>query len=138
MKKFIGTLNRTTFIALLLFVLFGTPLVSYAVWYPGQPIVPCGNADLSQPKCDFNGVVILMGNVVDMGVWLAPVVAAVAFAIAGILYITSAGDPGKLKRAHDIFFYTLVGLVIVLAAWLGIKAILTGLGAGARFDLLGR
>jgi hypothetical protein len=33
-----------------------------------------------------------------------------------------------LSKAHSIFFYAVFGLVIALAAWLIVKAIVTGLG----------
>ena len=55
-------------------------------------------------------------------------VAAVAFAWAGVLYLTAAGDEGKIGKAHAIFTDVLIGLGIVLSAWLIVKLIVTGLG----------
>lgn len=36
---------------------------------------------------------------------------------SGWLYLFARGDPGKIKDAHNMFLYTLVGGAILLAAW---------------------
>lgn len=36
---------------------------------------------------------------------------------SGWLYLFARGDPGKIKSAHDMFLYTLLGGAILLAAW---------------------
>jgi hypothetical protein len=43
-------------------------------------------------------------------------------------WLSGIGDTGKVSKAHSIFFYAVFGLVIALAAWLIVKAIVTGLG----------
>jgi hypothetical protein len=36
---------------------------------------------------------------------------------SGWLYLLARGDPGKIKSAHDMFTYTLIGGAILLGAW---------------------
>jgi hypothetical protein len=36
--------------------------------------------------------------------------------LAGFYFITSAGEPEKLKRAKDILIYTAIGLFVALLA----------------------
>ncbi len=105
-----------------------TPFVASA------QLVPCG--DTGQPTCDFNQLVGLVKNLMDFAITIAPFLAAIAFAFAGFYYFTSAGDTGKVEKAHDIFRNTAIGLVLVLAAWFVVKAILVGLGVGGDFNLL--
>jgi len=105
-----------------------SPLLAFAA-----PLVPCKNAG----ECNFNKLVELAKNIINLAITIAPMLAAVAFAVAGFYYITSAGDTGKVKQAHDIFTYTALGLVVVLAAWLIVNAILDGLGVGGAFNILG-
>jgi len=45
------------------------------------------------------------------------VIAVIMIIIGGIQYTTSAGDPGKVKKAKDTILYGIVGLVIALAAF---------------------
>ena len=47
---------------------------------------------------------------------LALIVAPIMFIYAGFLFITSSGEQEKVRKAKNAFTYTLIGLVIVLAA----------------------
>ena len=47
---------------------------------------------------------------------IAGIVSAVFVVYGGISYITSAGDPNKLKKAKDMILYSLIGLAIVALA----------------------
>lgn len=90
------------------------------------PLVPCGNK--GQPACNFYMLIKLVQNIINFLVYMAAPVAAVAFAWAGVLYLTAAGDEKKIGQAHTIFTDVLIGLGIVLSAWLIVKLIVTGLG----------
>jgi len=98
------------------------------------PLVSCGRA--GQPACDFNAFVGLIKGIMDWAITIAPFLAAIAFAFAGFFYMTSAGDTGKVEKAHEIFRNTAIGLILVLAAWFVVKAVLTGLGVTGDFNLL--
>ncbi len=53
--------------------------------------------------------------------WTITVVGLVALIFVvygGILYITSSGDSGKIKKAKDTILYSLIGLTIVALAWI--------------------
>lgn len=45
------------------------------------------------------------------------VVAAVMVIYAGFLYVTAAGDPGQIKKAHDALLWAVIGAAILLGAW---------------------
>ena len=47
---------------------------------------------------------------------IAGIVSAVFLVYGAIQYITSAGDPGKLKKAKETILYSLIGLAIVALA----------------------
>ncbi|MCR4330772.1 MAG: hypothetical protein NUV49_02740 [Patescibacteria group bacterium] len=97
-------------------------------------LVPCdGSRD---NPCNFDTLIGLIKNLMDFAIIIAPFLAAIAFAFAGFYYFTSAGDPGKVETAHDIFRNTAIGLIIILAAWFVVKAILVGLGVEGDFNLL--
>jgi len=54
---------------------------------------------------------------------LAVPLAAVSFAWAGFLYITAAGDSGKVEEAKGIFKKVAIGFIIALAGYLIVKTI---------------
>ncbi|MEK7503467.1 MAG: pilin [Patescibacteria group bacterium] len=56
-------------------------------------------------------------------------IATIMFVIAGIVFVTSAGDPRKAKTAKDIMIYTSVGLAVILLAS-GLSKVLQSLLGG--------
>lgn len=99
-----------------------------------QPLVPECNND----SCGFNDLITLIKNITNFLLILAVPVATVLFAYAGFQYIFAAGDMGKIKKAHDIFWTVFIGLVLMASAWLIIKIIVDtldpdGTGGGGEF-----
>lgn len=72
----------------------------------------------------------LMLNIAN---WLLGFVAALAIVmiiIAGIMYITSAGDEERSKTAQKILTWAIVGLVIAILALIIVKTVSYIFGAG--------
>lgn len=102
-------------------------LVPFVVF--GAGLVPC------DVDCGLDDFIKLATDVINwLAIAIVPSLAGLAFMIAGFFYITSAGDPNRVQKAHDIFKYTLLGIVIALAAWLIIKTLLFSLGVGGGFN----
>ena len=71
----------------------------------------------------------LIGAITNFIFRVAVIVAPIMFIIAGFFFITSAGEPEKVRKARNVFNYTLIGLVVVLLAtgmYELIKSILSG------------
>ena len=145
----------STIIFTLAFVALAAPFAAQAVWVPGNTLIPCGhdldgNGKIDSPSalrdvtagsvtgqkdlngklqeaCDFDGVVQLAENIISIAIYLAILVAVAMFAFAGWLYLTSAGDTGKMKQAHTIFTNVAIGFIFVLGAWLLVTLILGAL-----------
>lgn len=73
-------------------------------------------------------------NVVDMVngglIWLIGilfVVFAVLMTIAGVKLVTSGGNPGALNAAKSSFISAIVGMIIILSAWLIVDTIMRAL-----------
>ena len=58
----------------------------------------------------------LVTNTIQWFIGIAGVVSAIFVVYGGISYMTSSGDPGKLKKAKDTIMYALIGLAIVALA----------------------
>ena len=94
------------------------PAVAFAAGMP-QKIVPCNGID-----CKVCDIASLAQNVLNMGIFLAVFLAAVLFAWAGIKFLTNQTNPGGLGAARQMFFNALLGLVLILAAWLLVDTIM--------------
>jgi len=114
-------------------ILFGFILLVFATpFFVGAAgLVPCTD------NCNLGDLLELIKRVIDFLLKsVAMPLAAIAFAWAGFLYLTAGGNPAKVSQAHDIFKGVVIGLLIALAAWLIVSAILKGLGVTGAFRLL--
>lgn len=84
-------------------------------------LVPCGNkienGKIMDP-CDSNSVIKLIDNLMKFGFYLVSFVMVAVIAYGGFRYITSLGDPGKVKESWASFKSILIGVAWMLAAWL--------------------
>jgi hypothetical protein len=96
--------------------------------FPGGPSlydnVPCvnGNVDINSVS-DF---LVIIGNIFRIVVSLAGAIAVAIILVAGIYYITSAGDPGRIKRAKDILTNVTIGLILISIAYAVVTFIAKG------------
>lgn len=53
-------------------------------------------------------------RVVNWVIGILGLVAVIVMIIGGVQYMTSSGDPGKVKKAKDTILYGIIGLVVVI------------------------
>lgn len=88
-------------------------------------LVPCKGED-----CDFAQLMQLIENVLNFLIFkIAVPAAAVAIMIGGWLIVTAGGNESKISNGKKIVGAAVLGLVIVLGAWLIVKTIIEALGA---------
>jgi len=101
---------------------------------PSGGLVPCGNP--GQEPCQFKHLLDLISNVVNYVFLLVIPIAAGVFIFIGFRYITS-GDNAKLKSMLKGHIGNLViGIIIVLVAWLAVATLLRALGVPDAYVLL--
>lgn len=70
------------------------------------------NANCASENCGIDPGTMVT-NAIQWVIGVAGVVSAIFVVYGGISYTTSAGDPGKVKKAKDMITYALIGLAIV-------------------------
>jgi hypothetical protein len=89
-------------------------------------------------NCGWPALVAMAARIIDYLILVSGSLAAISFAYAGWMYMTSGGDSGKVSRAKGIFLKVVIGLIFVLAAWLLVHEILRILGVtDPDFSLIG-
>ena len=78
--------------------------------------------DVGVPVAGSNAVV---GNVLRLIYYFAAIIAVIVIIIGGIFYSISDGDASRVKKAKDAILYAVVGLIVVLFAF-----VITGLVIG--------
>ena len=96
--------------------------------FPGGPSlydnVPCvgGNVSLNS----VSDVLVIVGNLFRIVVALSGGLAVAIIIVASIYYITSAGDPGRIKRAKDIIINVATGLLLIVISYAVVTFIAKG------------
>jgi hypothetical protein len=64
-----------------------------------------------------NSVPELIEKVFEFLIKIGIPLLVVMIVYSGWLYLFARGNPGEIKKAHDMFLYTLIGGAILLSAW---------------------
>lgn len=86
--------------------------------------------------CNFTDLMSMINRIINYIFVLVLPIAAIIFAYAGYLYIVSAGDPQKRTAAKNAMTKLVIGIVIIMMAWILVKTILVALGVKAGFSFL--
>ena len=79
----------------------------------GDGLVPCDGWD-----CTSDDLTGMVGSIFDLIAFqIVPALAVIGFVVAGIIMITSGGDPAKFNRGKSAMLAIAVGLMIVYLAW---------------------
>lgn len=82
-------------------------------------LVTCSGIDCG--TCEF---VALLNNIIDFLITIMASIAALLIMWAGFLLVSAGGDTGQISKAKGIFTNVVVGLAIMLAAWLIVDTIM--------------
>jgi len=117
MKKFIQNIKNKKLLFFIVFVLAVIPISTViatikrmqTIW-PATP----GGFYLTVDST----ITDLARYLYEWGIALGGLVAFIALLIAGFAYMTSVGDPGKMKEAMDRIKSAFLGLTLLLGSWL--------------------
>ena len=70
----------------------------------------------------------IVNNIMNWLLLIIGVVGVIGFAIAGILYLTSAGDEERIEKAKQAMLYSIIGVIVALAGVVALKAAAAMLG----------
>lgn len=85
------------------------------------------NAETNIIECgDENGVVCILKIVLNVMTFGIGVLAVIGIVLAGIQYITSQGDPGKMAKAKNRIIQVVIGLVIYAVMYAALYFLVPG------------
>ena len=74
-----------------------------------------------------NDLMATINTIINVIIGVIGFVAVVVIILGGVQYTTSAGDPGKVKKAKDTILYGIIGLVVALLAYAIVNFVLTSI-----------
>lgn len=75
----------------------------------------------------------IVQNVMYWLLWLVGIVGVIGFAIAGLLYLTAAGDETRIGRAKNAMLYSIIGIIVALAGLIALNFAQGLLGGQSKF-----
>lgn len=101
----------------------------------GGGLIPCGrNTNSSETAwnecddCDLCSIVLMGQLVIEFIVKIAGLAATLAIILSGFLYIFAAGEMALIAKSKLMMKYTIIGFIIIFAAWAMVDSLLLLLG----------
>jgi hypothetical protein len=118
--------------AFVLLVLLLPIIVSAQSWFSNVTCNPTlvGTSTIANP-CDFNALVRMVNFVINWFVGISISVAAITFAVAGGKMLLHPDQEGEREAAKEMFKKTIIGMLIVLGAWLVVHTVVGALTSGS-------
>lgn len=73
---------------------------------------------------------VAVANLLNLVYTVAGMVAVIVIVIAGFLYITSRGNAEKTKQARNAIMGALIGIVVIMSAFVVTQFIIRGVSSG--------
>ncbi len=124
----------------LLTVSFAVPFAAHAAIPFFGPIVP---EEINRCAAGWGALIDVANRIIELLITLGIVfVAPIRIAYAGFLYVVNPVNPSGIARAKKVLWDTVIGIVIMLAAWMIVDAVMAVLynanaPAGANSGVLG-
>jgi hypothetical protein len=92
-----------------------------------------------EEECDFEKLLLAINKIIRFIVFVIGVpIVTLSFAYAGFLMVTSGGNPSKKDEAKSIIGNAVVGLIVLLGAWIIVRTVLVVFGyTGPLLGVLG-
>jgi len=109
---------------LIIIVSLVLPSVAYAAIPFFGPIVPQA-ANQAICPASWGMFIIVVNNIISFAITIAIVfVAPIMIAYAGFIMMTGQGNPGEINKAKGILWNTVIGIIVALAGWLIVDAVM--------------
>lgn len=102
----------------------GTSTGALPSLYDNIPCGPDANGVLTPQPHSVADFFIVIANVVRIIIAASGGIAVIIIVVAAIYYITSTGQPDRIKKARDIIQYAAIGLILITLSY----AIVTYIG----------
>jgi len=89
-------------------------------------LVPCGGT--GEPACTFCDFFQMLQGILEFIMKLAFIIAPILIVICGVMFIVAAGNLNLLKRAKEGLLATVIGIAIILSAWVIVTAVFKAVG----------
>jgi hypothetical protein len=99
-------------------IAFTLAITSFYQAFWASPTVNCwGLPGCSSDENNVDSIYGVIGNVISLMIQYITVLAVLAVMLWWIMYLLSAGDEEKAKKAKSVIIWSLVGVFLAVSAW---------------------
>lgn len=80
-----------------------------------------------------NSLFAIISNIMNWILAIVGIVGVIGFALAGLLYLTAAGDEGRITKAKSAMIASITGVIVALAGLVALQFAKGLLGASSQF-----
>ena len=73
--------------------------------------------DCPESGCEFCHLFVLGQNIINFLIEISSILAVAFIIFGGIMMMVGSGSPEKLKKSKDIIWSAIIGIIILLSAW---------------------
>ncbi|MDD5396959.1 MAG: hypothetical protein PHW24_02760 [Candidatus Moranbacteria bacterium] len=77
-------------------------------------------------------IIGIVTNLMNYLLIMVGILGVIGFVIAGIIYLTAAGDDGQIERGKTTMVYSIIGVIVALVGVIVIKAVQGMLGGTSK------
>ena len=96
--------------------LVAAPSIAGAQWSAGR-------FNASSSGLPEDSIYNIIGRTMDWLLAIIGFIGIIGFVIAGILYLTAAGDEGQIEKAKSAMMYSIIGVIVALIGFVIINAV---------------
>lgn len=115
------TIKQSIVFSLLILLFFAPILTSAAIIVQPSGLVPCGGPN--QNQCTACDLLVLVQNVLKFALEMAFLIIIGFVVYGGFRWIFSLGKEENLKAGQQIITNAIIGLVIILSAWIIVNTV---------------
>ncbi|NCA93789.1 MAG: hypothetical protein EOM84_01280 [Sphingobacteriia bacterium] len=113
--------------AVICFKFTGMIFLIFPFWAGAQYATPTGT---QLPGGDLTEIII---GIMQWILVILGAIGVIGFVIAGIIYLTSAGDDNRIGTAKKAMLYSIIGVIVGIMGYVIIQAVNSMLDGGASF-----
>lgn len=115
---------KTAFYGAFSLALVAVPTLASAQWNAGLN-------NSKESKLPAGGILEITKQLMNWLLALVGFIGIIGFVIAGILYLTAAGDEDRIEMAKRAMMYSIIGVIVALIGFVIIQAVTSWLGGSS-------
>ena len=125
-KLIIGAISAAMVLVGLMAVPVGAATCPAGTPKEGQNVTSIAQCSMNADSSTPNNLWDTINAIINVMIAVIGIVSVIMMILGGVWFLTSQGDPGKVKKGKDTILYGIIGLIVALLAFAIVNFVLEG------------